>query len=144
MPEASKSSPVAKPIPSITPDMAEFFEGARRGQLMLQKCAGCGELRFPPHEICTRCLGTRAGWVAVSGRGEVYSFNIMHQVYHPGFATEVPYAVVVVKLDEGVKFVSNLVGVKPAEIKCGMPVEVTFEKLSDQVMLPKFRPRGPS
>jgi len=80
--------------------------------------------------------------VAVSGRGEVYSFNIMHQVYHPGFATEVPYAVVVVKLDEGVKFVSNLVGVRPADIKCGMPVEVTFEKLNDQVMLPKFRPRS--
>jgi uncharacterized OB-fold protein len=144
MPEASKSGPVAKPIPSITPEMVTFFEGARRGQLMVQKCAGCGELRFPPHEICTRCLGTRAGWVAVSGRGEVYSFNIMHQVYHPGFATEVPYAVVVVKLDEGVKFVSNLVGVKPAEIKCGMSVEVTFEKLNDQVMLPKFRPRARS
>ena len=144
MPEVNKPGLVAKPIPSITPDMVEFFEGARRGQLMVQKCEGCGELRFPPHEICTRCLGTRAGWVAVSGRGEVYSFNIMHQVYHPGFATEVPYAVVVVKLDEGVKFVSNLVGVKPADIKCGMPVEVTFEKLNDQVMLPKFRPRAGS
>jgi uncharacterized OB-fold protein len=144
MPEPHKSGPIPKPIPSVTPEMTEFFEGARQGQLMLQKCAGCGELRFPPHEICTNCLGTRAGWVAVSGRGEVYSFNIMHQVYHPGFATEVPYAVVVVKLDEGVKFVSNLIGVKPAEIKCGMPVEVTFEKLSDQVMLPKFRPRARS
>jgi uncharacterized OB-fold protein len=142
MPDVNKSAPVAKPVPSVTPDMAQFFEGARRGQLMVQKCAKCGELRFPPHEICTRCLGTGAAWVAVSGRGEVYSFNIMHQVYHPGFATEVPYAVVVVKLDEGVKFVSNLVGVKPADIKCGMPVEVTFEKLSDQVMLPKFRPRA--
>jgi uncharacterized OB-fold protein len=141
MPEASRT-PVAKPIPSVTPGMAPFFEGARRGQLMLQRCEGCGVLRFPPHEMCTQCLGTRAGWVAVSGRGEVYSFNIMHQVYHPGFATEVPYAVVVVKLEEGVKFVSNLVGVKPADIKIGMPVEVTFEKLNDQVMLPKFRPQA--
>ena len=142
MPEATKPAPVAKPIPAITPDMIEFFDGARRGQLMVQKCAGCGELRFPPHEICTRCLGRTSSWVAVSGRGEVYRFNIMHQVYHPGFASEVPYAVVVVKLEEGVKFVSNLVGVKPADIRCGMPVEVTFEKLSDQVMLPKFRPRA--
>ena len=144
MTEANKSASVPKPVPSITPDMVQFFDGARRGQLMLQKCEECGQPRFPPHEICTRCLGTRAGWVAVSGRGEVYSFNIMHQVYHPGFATEVPYAVVVVKLEEGVKFVSNLVGVKPADIKIGMPVEVTFEKLSDQVMLPKFRPRAKS
>ena len=109
---------------------------------MVQKCDGCGTLRFPPHEICTSCLGTRAKWVPVSGRGEVYSFNIMHQVYHPGFASEVPYAVVVVKLKEGVKFVSNLVGVKPHDIRCGMSVEVTFEKLSDDVFLPKFRPQA--
>ena len=122
--------------------MIEFFDGAKRGQLMVQKCDGCGALRFPPHEICTSCLGTRANWVPVSGRGEVYSFNIMHQVYHPGFASEVPYAVVVVKLAEGVKFVSNLVGVKPHDIRCGMPVEVIFEKLSDDVYLPKFRPRA--
>jgi uncharacterized OB-fold protein len=144
MPEASKSSAPSKPIPSITPDMAEFFDGARRGQLMLQKCNQCGTLRFPPHEICTNCLGSHASWVPVSGRGEVYSFNIMHQVYHPGFASEVPYAVVVVKLEEGAKFISNLIGVKPHQIQCGMPVEVTFEKLSDEVWLPKFRPRAQS
>lgn len=142
MPEASKSSAPSKPVPSITPDMVEFFEGARRGQLMIQKCGECGTLRFPPHEICTNCLGSRASWVPVSGRGEVYSFNIMHQVYHPGFAAEVPYAVVVVKLEEGANFISNLIGVRPHEIRCGMPVEVTFEKLSDEVWLPKFRPRA--
>jgi len=100
-------------------------------------------MRFPAHELCSNCLSTRAKWVAVSGRGEVYSFNVMHQVYHPGFAAEVPYAVVVVKLEEGPKVVSNLVGVKPQQIKCGMPVEVIFEKVSDQVTLPKFRLRDP-
>lgn len=121
--------------------MAEFFEGAKHGRLIVQKCADCGTLRFPPREICANCLGTRATWAPVSGRGEVYSYNIMHQVYHPGFIAEVPYAVVVVKLEEGLKFVSNLVGIKPHEIRSGMPVEATFEKLSDNVWLPKFRPR---
>jgi uncharacterized OB-fold protein len=133
---------VSKPVPAITPEMAEFFEGARRGQLMVQKCESCGELSFPAHEICSNCLGTRSSWVPVSGRGEIYSYNVMHQVYHPGFAAEVPYAVVVVKLAEGPKIVSNLVGVSPREIRIGMPVEVTFEKMSDEVMLPKFRPRA--
>ncbi len=133
---------VSKPVPAITPEMAQFFEGARRGQLMVQKCDGCGELAFPAHEICSNCLSTRSSWVAVSGRGEIYSYNVMHQVYHPGFAAEVPYAVVVVKLAEGPKVVSNLVGVNPREIRIGMPVEVTFEKVSDEVMLPKFRPRA--
>jgi len=123
--------------------MAPFFEGARNSRLMVQKCGDCGIPRFPAAEQCSNCLSTQAEWTAVSGRGEVYSFNIMHQVYHAGFAAEVPYAVVVVRLEEGPKVVSNVVGVKPHEIRCGMPVEVIFEKVNDQVTLPKFRARSP-
>ncbi len=133
-----------KPIPAVTPNMAGFFEGAKRGKLMVQRCEGCGRLRFPAYELCSACLSTRAHWVEVSGRGEVYSFNIMHQVYHPGFAAEVPYAVVVIQLDEGPRMVSNLVGIKPHDIRCGMPVEAVFEKLNDEIYLPKFRPRTAS
>jgi len=133
---------ISKPVPAITPEMREFFDGARAGRLMVQKCDSCGRLRFPAHELCSKCNSTASRWVPVSGRGEVFSFNIMHQVYHPGFAREVLYAVVVVELEEGCKFVSNLLGVKPHEIKCGMPVEVTFEKLSDDVSIPKFRLRA--
>jgi uncharacterized protein len=133
---------VSKPLPAITPEMREFFDGARTGRLMVQKCDSCGTLRFPAHDMCSKCNSTASRWVPVSGRGEIFSFNIMHQVYHPGFAGQVPYAVVVVELEEGCKFVSNLLGVKPHDIKCGMPVEVVFEKLSDEVSMPKFRPRA--
>jgi len=129
-----------KPIPRVTPELAPFFEASKRGQLVVQKCESCGTLRFPPRPLCSRCLSPHAAWTPVSGRGEVYSFNVMHQVYHPGFAPEIPYAVVVVKLEEGAKMLSNLVGIKPHEIRCGMPVEVIFERLSDEVSLPKFRP----
>ena len=134
---------ISKPLPAITPDMREFFDGARSGRLMIQKCDSCGTLRFPAHDLCSKCNSTTSRWVPVSGRGEVFSFNIMHQLYHPGFASEVPYAVVMVELEEGCKFVSNLLGIKPHDIKCGMPVEVTFEKLSDEVSMPKFRLRAP-
>ena len=117
---------VNKPVPNISPSMASFYDGAKQGRLLVQKCDDRGLLRFPAHELCSNCLSTRASWVGVSGRGEVYSFNVMHQIY----------------LEEGPKVVSNLVGVKPHEIKCGMPVEVMFEKLNDQVTLPKFGPRA--
>jgi uncharacterized protein len=133
---------ISKPIPAITPDMREFFDGARAGRLMVQKCDNCGTLRFPAHDLCSKCNSTASRWVPVSGRGEVFSFNIMHQHYHPGFAKEVPYAVVVVELEEGCKFISNLLGVKPHDIRCGMPVEVTFEKLNEDVSIPKFRLRA--
>ena len=133
---------ISKPIPAITPDMREFFDGARAGRLMVQKCDNCGTLRFPAHDLCSKCNSTASRWVPVSGRGEVFSFNIMHQLYHPGFANEVPYAVVVVELEEGCKFISNLLGIKPHDIRCGMPVEVTFEKLNEDVSIPKFRLRA--
>ena len=120
--------------------MRPFFDAAKRRELMVQRCRSCQTLRFPAREICSQCLSREVEWVAVSGRGEVFSYNVMHQVYHPGFATEVPYAVVVVKLDEGAKMISNLVGVAPRDIRIGMRVEVVFEDVSDEVTLPKFRP----
>jgi uncharacterized OB-fold protein len=129
-----------KPIPAITPNLAPFFEGAKRRELVIQKCAACGTYRFPPRDLCSNCLSNRSQWERVSGEGEVFSYSIMHQVYHPGFAGEVPYAVVLVQLKEGPRITSNLVGVAAADVRIGMPVRVVFEKLSDEVTLPKFAP----
>ncbi len=129
-----------KPVPVITPELEPFFAAAKRRQLVVQRCTACGSLRFPARSICSRCLSTGVEWIPVSGKGEVYSFNIMHQVYHPGFAAEVPYAVVLVQLAEGPRMTSNLVGVPPQDIRIGMPVAVVFEDLTDEVTLPKFAP----
>lgn len=129
-----------RPIPAVTAEMRPFYEAARRGELVVQRCRGCGAFRFPARALCSECLAIEAEWTPVSGRGEVYSFNVMHQVYHPGFAAEVPYAVVLVKLAEGPKLISNLVGIAPADIRIGMPVRVVFEPLSDEITLPKFAP----
>lgn len=130
----------AKPVPTITPELRPFFEAAKQHRLVVQRCERCGLHRFPPRELCSGCLSREASWVPVSGRGEVFSFNVMHQVYHPGFAAEVPYAVVQIKLVEGVKMISNLVGIAPHDIRIGMPVEVVFEQISDEITLPKFAP----
>lgn len=130
----------SKPVPAITPEMRPFFEAAKRHELRVQRCTSCGAHRFPARAICSNCLSTDAEWVAVSGRGEIFSFNVMHQVYHPGFASEVPYAVVIVKLAEGTKMLSNLVGVPPHDIRIGQPVRVVFEDVTDEVTLPKFVP----
>src|SRR5689334_13371086 len=104
---------VSKPVPEVSATLAPYFAAARAGRLVVQRCAGCGALRFPPRELCSGCLATEATWQEVSGRGEIFSYNVMHQVYHPGFAAAVPYAVVVVKLDEGPKIVSNVVDCPP-------------------------------
>lgn len=130
-----------KPIPAITPNLAPFFDGAKRHELVIQKCATCGTYRFPPRDLCSNCLSNESQWVRVSGQGEIYSFTIMHQVYHPGFAAEAPYAIILVQLAEGPRITSNLVGVPPSEVRIGMPVKAVFEELSGEVTLPKFAPR---
>jgi uncharacterized OB-fold protein len=129
----------AKPLPRTTQELAPFFAAAQRRELVVQRCAGCGLLRFPPRELCSRCWSRDADWTPVSGRGEVFSFYWMHQVYHPGFAAEVPYAVVVVKLVEGPYMVSNVVGATRDQLRVGLPLTVTFDEVDDGVTLPKFR-----
>jgi uncharacterized OB-fold protein len=131
----------ARPLPQISTEMAPFFAAAKRHELVVQRCRGCGQLRFPARDRCSRCLSRESEWTRVSGRGVVFSFAIMHQVYHPGFADDVPYAVVVVELEEGVRLLSNVVGCPARETAVGMPVEVVFEDASPEVTLPKFRPR---
>ena len=128
----------AKPVPAITPEMRPYFDGAKRQQLWIQRCTTCGTHRWPARPLCSQCLSDAAAWVHASGRGEVFSFVVMHQVYHPGFAAEVPHAVVIVKLAEGPKLISNLVGVDPHAIRIGMPVRVVFDAITPEVTLPKF------
>jgi uncharacterized OB-fold protein len=129
----------ARVLPEVTPEMAPFWDAARRHELVVQRCSGCGAHRFPARDICSRCLSREATWERVSGRGTVFSFAVMHQAYHPAFP--VPYAVVVVELEEGARMLTNVVGCPLDEIAIGMPVEVTFEDLTAEVTLPKFRPR---
>jgi uncharacterized protein len=131
----------AKPLPQVSTEMAPFFGAAHRHELVVQRCRGCGAFRFPARDRCSSCLSREAEWTRVSGRGTVFSYAVMHQVYHPGFADEVPYAVVVIQLEEGARMLSNVVGCPTHEIAIGMPVEVVFEDVSPEITLPKFRPR---
>jgi len=129
-----------KPLPRLDDANLPFWDGARRGELRLQRCQDCGVCRFPAARACVRCHGTRSEWVATSGRGKVESFCVFHKGYFPGFEAELPYNVVVVALDEGVKLFSNLVGIANHAIEIGMAVEASFERATDAVTLVKFKP----
>jgi uncharacterized OB-fold protein len=129
-----------KIILQVTDELRPFFEGARKSRLVVQKCDACGKLRFLPAQVCAECMSRDLSWVAVSGRGAVYSYTIMHRAYHPAFAGKLPYALVVVEFEEGGKITSNVVGIDPHRLRCGMPVEVIFEKVTDEVVLPRFKP----
>ena len=78
--------------------------------------------------------------VDLAGTGVVYSYALLHHPQHPAFSYPVP--AVLVDLDEGVRIVSNLVGIDPNQIRIGMEVEVAFEPAEDDMAVPVFKPRG--
>lgn len=134
------SQTASKPVPIPDDLSAPFFDGAREGRLMLQHCPSCGRWSFPVRERCPHCFAAGLSWRAASGLGTVYTFTIMHQVMNPGFASSVPYNVSQIDLDEGVRMISNVVGIANDKLQPGMRVEAVFEAVSDTVTMPKFRP----
>lgn len=129
-----------RPLPAIDARNRPYWEGAKAGELRLLRCGGCGQYRFLPFRTCPACRDEAAEWVAVSGKGTVWSFGFFHKAYFPGFEGETPYNVVVVELAEGPRVYSNLVGVANDRIRVGMPVEAAFERVTPDVTLVKFRP----
>jgi uncharacterized OB-fold protein len=133
-------SAYTKPLPRITPQTQPFWDATRVGKLTVQCCGQCGKLRFPPATICDNCLSAEATWVPVSGRGTVWSFCEFHRLYFKGFEPDLPYNVALVRLDEGPRMYSNIVGIPTAEIKVDMRVKAVFEPVTDAVTLVKFTP----
>ena len=132
---------IEKPLPRPTEDSAPYWESAQRGELRMQMCSDCDHVRFPPALLCPRCLSERSEWVPLSGRGTVYSWIVIHQSQHPAFNADTPYNVAIIELEEGPRLHTNLVECKNEDIHIGMPVEVVFEKVSEEATLVKFRPR---
>jgi len=106
---------------------------------MLQRCLDCGHHRYPPARYCAHCRGERAQSVPSSGNGVIESWCTFHKAYWPEL--KVPYDVVQVRLDEGVRVLSNLVDVEPADVRIGLEVEVAFEPTVADMAVPVFRPR---
>ena len=127
-----------RPRPAITQDNAFFFDGAREGRLLVQRCALCGELRHPPRPACPKCHALKWDTIEASGRAHVYSFVVVHHPQVPVF--DYPLPIAVVELEEGTRLVADLVGVEPDHVHIGMPVVVEFVAVDDELTLPMFRP----
>ncbi len=122
----------------MSADTSFFWEGAKRGELLIQRCSACGTLRHPPGPGCASCGSLDWDAFKASGRGTVHSFAVHHYPPIPGF--DYPLAIGLIDLDEGTRVISNIVGIDPGAIEIGMPVEVTFDEFGDDLTLPQFRP----
>ncbi|WP_289850700.1 OB-fold domain-containing protein [Actinoallomurus purpureus] len=126
--------------PAVGPDTRFFWDGVRDGELRIQRCAECGRLRHPPGPMCPACQATKRDHVTASGRGTLHSYVVHHHPPVPGL--DPPFVVALVELDEGVRMVGNLLGCPPEQVRIGMPVEVSFQEMDDELTLPQWRPAG--
>lgn len=133
-------SDYSKPLPEIDDETRPFWDGTREQQLRLQKCVRCGHIRYPISRNCPDCLEKGHEWVPMSGRGQVWSSIVFHQVYDKAFADDVPYNVALIQLDEGPRMFSNVVGVPPGEVAVGDRVRVVFDPVTEEVTIPRFTP----
>jgi uncharacterized OB-fold protein len=140
-------------MPASDREIRPYFEAAGEGRLVLRRCSECGLLRYPPGAACPWCNALAWEWAAVSGRGTIYSYEMVMQAIQPGFADWAPYPVVLVELDEqrgvptsdeGLRVIANLVTPEfrpeaEEKVEIGRRVEVVFQPLEDGVALPQFR-----
>lgn len=149
-PVADGAQPAALPkikrsAPGISDDTRFFWEGAREGRLLIQRCKACGTLRHPPGPVCPSCHSFEWDTLQASGRGTVYSFVVMHYPEVPPF--EHPNPIGLIELEEGTRLIAQLVGVKPGDVQIGQAVQVEFNRFEvgapdgdDEIVLPQFRP----
>jgi uncharacterized OB-fold protein len=136
---APKVAPRAVLRPTISRDTEYFWAGTRARELRIWRCGECGLLRHPPGPTCPRCGATRPEYQVASGRGEVYSYVVHHHPPVPG--RDVPFVVALVELPEGVRVLGELRGSDPAEVRVGLPVEIEFDRIDDELTLPAWRAR---
>jgi uncharacterized OB-fold protein len=124
-----------RPFPVPDRDTAPFWEGTRQGELRIQRCSACGRHVFYPRALCPHCMADSLEWIVATGKGIVYSFTEVHRTSDE-FRAEVPFAVGLVELAEGVRMMARLDVAKPV---VGMAVRVVFNRVSEELSLPHFK-----
>ena len=114
-----------------------FFEGTALGELRIQQCNECKELRHPPGPVCPSCHAMDRGYVVASGRGTVFSWIEHHAPAIPGRV--LPLRIALVDLEEGHRMIGAVIG---DGVEIGSQVEVVFDRIDDELTLPAWRRAG--
>ena len=125
------------PVPRPTPETQHFWDGAKSGELLLQRCDNCDHVFFPPRPFCPKCGNREVSVLRASGKAKLYSYVINHRP-HPAF--DGPYSIATVELEEGPRMMTNIVNCDqtPDALQLDMPLKVTFERLTADITPPYF------
>jgi uncharacterized OB-fold protein len=130
-----------KTLPGVDAESRPFWEAAREHRLLLQRCRSCGTYQFYHRLLCKACWGEVEPTDA-QGTGVIYSFSVIHRAITPAWEQDLPYVVALVDLTEGVRLMTHIVDSPPESIRIGMPVQVAFADLTEEITLPQFRPQN--
>ena len=132
----------SKPAPHPSPLTQPYWEGTAQGVLRIQHCADCGKPRHYPRYICDACHSFETVWKESGGRGTVHSWTVAHHAFHPGFAGELPYTLVVVDLEDGVRALGRYAEPSGEGLRLGLPVRLGFIEGGGGYRLPTFSPEN--
>jgi uncharacterized OB-fold protein len=132
--------PDGMPQPLADAITLPFWQAAAEHRLVVQRCTACGRTRLPPAPLCPECRSAESDWQELSGRGEIYTYTIVHRPIAAGQPLPTVIAVIALEGSGGVRMISNVVGVAPEELEIGMPVELCWEDMSAELAIPRFRP----
>ena len=127
-------------IPGMTELTRPYWAAAREGRLVVQACEACGRSWHPPLPSCPHCHRAKLGWREVAGTGTIYTYTVVTHPTHVALADKVPYVVAIVELSEGPRLVTGITGCDASEVRAGLPVQVHFTAVSDEITLPYFEP----
>ena len=128
--------------PTRAPESEPFRAGCAEGRLVVPSCGDCGRFHFYPRRFCPYCDCEDIEWREASGAGIVYSFAIVEKPIEKAFSSLVPYVIAIVELEEGIRMLSHVVDVDPADMTCGMCVRVQYRRISETLTVPVFGPGG--
>jgi uncharacterized protein len=117
-----------------------YWEGAKAGQLLVQRCESCAHFQHPPDVACPRCLSDALVPTAVSGRGTIFAFTVARQAFDVAFVDAIPYVLALVELEEqeNLRILTNIIDAPLERLASGLPVHVVFEEREDY-RIPQFR-----
>jgi uncharacterized OB-fold protein len=135
---------IEHPLPYASWETRGYWEGAGRGEIVLQRCQSCDTVQHRPRGLCVSCLGGELEHFVASGRGTVHTFTVTNQNQARGFAEACPYVLAYVELEEGPRVLTNIVGCEPGEVEIGQPVVADFavgeRDDGEAFALPRFAP----
>ncbi len=123
-------------VPEPTADTKPFWAAMEEDRLVLQRCLSCKKIRNYPRPVCDACHSMEYDWIEASCKGTLHSWTITHHPFHSGLTYQLPFALLTVDLEEGVRLQAKAQGIENSELKVGMPVKVGFEHLHPGLTLP--------